>query len=243
MKWQKLWQMKWWSHPIMEGHNPNCQDIIPTVNLEGTNADMETLFTSWRPMSLRKLLIYPCRTEMGLNWLVAPEHPTKSPTSLPNFSQYFEKICSSRHCRVGSMNLDRMKQKYILSQSWVYYAVKIFHTFFSKLALEEDMELVHGKVLTAVNLKKRNIYGPSRRALCEPAEEDIPHPFRKLSYALEVWKHALYALVCLVCNRKHRLILNAKSSCQNIGHSNHSETIIALFSTFSCFHSSKGSRQ
>ena len=104
------------------------------------------------------------------------------------------------------------------------------------------MELIHEKVLTAENLKKRNIYGPSHHALCEQEEEHIPHLFRKFSYDLEVWKHALYALVCLVCTRMHKLRLNTKSPDQNIRHSNRFETIIALFSMFSCFFSSKVSQ-
>ena len=135
-----------------------------------------------------------------------------------------------------------MQEQYVLSQRWVYYAVKRFHTFFAKSALEEDMEFIHGKVLIAENLKKRNIYGPSRRALCEQGEEHIPNPFRKFSHALEVSKHSLYALVFLVCTRMHKLRLNTKSSDQNIRHSNRSETIITLFSMFTSFFSSKGSQ-
>ena len=134
-----------------------------------------------------------------------------------------------------------MKEQYVLSQRWAYYVVKRIYTFFTKLTLEEHMELVHRKVLTAENLKKRNIYGPSPRDLCEQAEEHIPHLFRKFFYALEVWKHSLYALVCLICTRMHKLRLNTKSSDQNIRHANRFETIIALFSMFTCFFSSKGS--
>ena len=47
--------------------------------------------------------------------------------------------------------------------------------------------LAHRKILTAENLKKRGIQGPSRCVLCKEAEETINHFFLHCKFYIEVW--------------------------------------------------------
>jgi hypothetical protein len=51
--------------------------------------------------------------------------------------------------------------------------------------------LSHGKILTAKNLRKRDIVGPSRCALFSQDEESISHLFVHCNYTTTTWKWAL----------------------------------------------------
>ena len=47
--------------------------------------------------------------------------------------------------------------------------------------------LLHQKILTAENLRKKGIEGPSRCIMCKKAEEKQKHLFLDCSFANEVW--------------------------------------------------------
>ena len=51
--------------------------------------------------------------------------------------------------------------------------------------------LLHNKLLTAENLRKRGINGPSRCALCNSDEETISHLFLHCNFSLLVWRSVL----------------------------------------------------
>ena len=48
--------------------------------------------------------------------------------------------------------------------------------------------LLHNKLLTAENLRKRGISGPSRCAMCNSTEETSSHIFLQCKVSLSVWK-------------------------------------------------------
>lgn len=52
-------------------------------------------------------------------------------------------------------------------------------------------ELVHEKILTAENLRKRNILGPSHYMFCGKAEESIKHLFCFCPFSVDTWKFSL----------------------------------------------------
>ena len=51
--------------------------------------------------------------------------------------------------------------------------------------------LLHNKLLTAENLRKRGIMGPSRCALCNLDEETTNHIFLQCKISLLVWRIVL----------------------------------------------------
>ena len=51
--------------------------------------------------------------------------------------------------------------------------------------------LIHNKLLTAENLRKRGVAGPSRCALCNNEEETSSHLFMHCSVSLKVWQCVL----------------------------------------------------
>ena len=51
--------------------------------------------------------------------------------------------------------------------------------------------LLHNKLLTAENLKKRGISGPSRCILCNSDEETISHLFLQCSFSHLIWRSVL----------------------------------------------------
>jgi hypothetical protein len=50
--------------------------------------------------------------------------------------------------------------------------------------------MVHNKLLTAENLLKRGIQGPSRCTLCKEAVESSHHLFFECNFAAQVWELA-----------------------------------------------------
>lgn len=59
--------------------------------------------------------------------------------------------------------------------------------------------LLHKKILTSKNLRKKGIYGPSRCPLCENHEESISHLFLECPYVKAVWCIALGSLYLRIC--------------------------------------------
>ena len=57
--------------------------------------------------------------------------------------------------------------------------------------------LMHNKLLTAKNLRKRGIAGPSRCDLCNSKSESSVHLFLQCSVSLQDWKSILFPISCL----------------------------------------------
>lgn len=51
--------------------------------------------------------------------------------------------------------------------------------------------LCHNRVLTADNLRRKGIHGPSRCPLCQASYENVQHIMLDCGYAIEVWGEAL----------------------------------------------------